>query len=85
MKRLAELDKINLEAVVAHLIALMLVSGFLGLGTIAMMGLVKLSDPTTSAFAGTLLGYAIVRVEHAMTRYFGANPNSQEKTNATPE
>lgn len=74
MRRLADFNKDKLEAAFAHLLAMMLVSGFLGLGTIALLGYVDLRNPTIAGFAGTLLGYVIHQVEHVLRRYFGEYP-----------
>lgn len=71
-------DKLEIiEALAGHLIALIVVTGFIGLGYITVLGLVDLSNATVSGFLGTLIGAVGTKVEAPLARYFGRMTQTQ--------
>jgi hypothetical protein len=55
---------------VAHIIAVIMTSGFFLLAFAALLGFVDLSSSAVATFLGTIMGYAIGKLDPVMTRYF---------------
>jgi hypothetical protein len=60
------------EDIVAHLIAIILTSGFFLLAFAALLGFVNISNAATATFLGTTMGYAVGQFNPILTRYFHA-------------
>ena len=60
------------EDFVAHLIAVMIVLGFFALAFISLLGLVNLSSPVVSSLVGSILGYAVAKLDPVLVRYYHA-------------
>jgi hypothetical protein len=83
----------KLEDWVAHIIAVVMTSGFFLLAFAALLGFVKIESPATATFLGTVMGYAIGKLDPIMTRYFIARsgtpraraPNGPPATEPKPE
>jgi len=60
------------EDIVAHAIALIQTSGFFLLAFAALLGYVNLGNAATATFLGTVMGYAVGKVDPILTRYFHA-------------
>ena len=60
------------EDYVAHIIAVVMTSGFFLLAFAALLGFVDLRNAAVATFLGTVMGYAIGKVDPIMTRYFHA-------------
>jgi len=60
------------EDMVAHAIALIQTSGFFLLAFAALLGYVNLGNAATATFLGTVMGYAVGKVDPILTRYFHA-------------
>jgi hypothetical protein len=61
-----------LEDYVAHIIAIIQCSGFFLLAFAALLGFVNISNAATATFLGTVMGYAVGKVDPILTRYFTA-------------
>ena len=61
-----------LEDWVAHIIAVIMSSGFFLLAFAVLLGFVNISNAATATMVGTILGYAIGKIDPVMTRYFHA-------------
>ena len=61
-----------LEDVVAHIIAIVLTSGFFLLAFAALLGFVNISNAATATFLGTTMGYAVGQFQPIMSRYYHA-------------
>ena len=85
-----------LEDLVAHVIAIILTSGFFLLAFAALLGFVNISNAATATFLGTTMGYAVGQFRPILDRYFHArgvkiaesatstrNPSSDEEAKAT--
>ena len=57
---------------VAHVIAIIQTSGFFLLAFAALLGFVNISNAATATFLGTVMGYAVGKVDPILTRYFHA-------------
>ena len=55
---------------VAHIIAVIMSGGFFLLAFAALLGFVDLSSSAVATFLGTIMGYAIGKLDPVMTRYF---------------
>jgi len=66
----------RIEDFVAHCIALILTAGFLTLALISMLGFVDLNQPVVAALVGSILGYAVARLDPVLMRYFHSTPAS---------
>ena len=64
------------EDIVAHAIALIQTSGFFLLAFAALLGYVNLGNAATATFLGTVMGYAVGKVDPILTRYFHARVNT---------
>ena len=60
------------EDYVAHMIAIIQTSGFFLLAFAALLGFVNISNAATATFLGTVMGYAVGKVDPILTRYFHA-------------
>jgi len=58
------------EDYVAHTIAIIQTSGFFLLAFAALLGFVNISNAATATFLGTVMGYAVGKVDPILTRYF---------------
>lgn len=58
------------EDYVAHIIAIIQSSGFFMLALLALLGFVDLSNAAVATFLGTVMGYAVAKIDPVMTRYF---------------
>ena len=58
------------EDFVAHAIAIIQTSGFFLLAFAALLGFVNLGNAATATFLGTVMGYAIGKVDPVFNRYF---------------
>ena len=61
-----------LEDLVAHVIAIILTSGFFLLAFAALLGFVNISNAATATFLGTTMGYAVGQFQPIMSRYYHA-------------
>lgn len=61
-----------LEDIVAHLIGIIQTSGFFMLAFAVLLGFVNISNAATATMVGTILGYAVGKVDPVLTRYFSA-------------
>lgn len=67
------------EDFTAHIIALVLTSGFFMLAFAALLGFVDLSNSAAATFLGTVMGYAVGKIDPILTRYFqGVNPRATQ-------
>lgn len=57
---------------VAHIIAIVQTSGFFLLAFAALLGFVNISNAATATFLGTVMGYAVGKVDPILNRYFHA-------------
>lgn len=57
---------------VAHIIAIILTSGFFLLAFAALLGFVNISNAATATFLGTTMGYAVGQFHPILERYFHA-------------
>src|SRR5215475_5191584 len=64
--------RLKLEDIVAHIIAVVMTSGFFLLAFAALLGFVNLGNAATATFLGTVMGYAIGKIDPVMNRYFTA-------------
>jgi hypothetical protein len=62
----------RIEDYVAHIIAIIQTSGFFLLAFSALLGFVNISNAATATFLGTVMGYAVGKVDPILTRYFHA-------------
>lgn len=68
------LEQLNrTKARIANTIALILTIGFLALSLCVLLGFVNLTDPTASALAGSIIGFAVARLDPILTAYFGVS------------
>lgn len=82
----------RIEDYVAHAIAVIVVGGFFALAAIGLLGAVNLDHSTVAAAYGTIVGYAVGKVDPILTRYFiaraailGARPRSPDPGPADPD
>ena len=76
----------RIEDYVAHIIAVVMTSGFFLLAFAALLGFVDLRNAAVATFLGTVMGYAIGKVDPIMTRYFHARGlKLAESTTAQPQ
>lgn len=61
-----------LRELAGHVLAFVLVVGFLGLAYIAVLGYVDLNEPVVAGFLGTVLGAVGAKVEPPIVRYFSS-------------
>jgi hypothetical protein len=66
------------EDFTAHMIAVVLTSGFFMLAFAALLGFVDLSNSAAATFLGTVMGYAVGKIDPILSRYFmaGGNPRA---------
>lgn len=69
----------------AHIIALIQTSGFFMLAFAALLGYVDLSNSAAATFLGTVMGYAVGKVDPILSRYFMAGGNPRRPAAASPE
>jgi len=60
----------RMEDMVAHIIAIIQTSGFFVLAFAALLGYVDLSNSAAATFLGTVMGYAVGKIDPVLTRYF---------------
>jgi hypothetical protein len=73
------------EDLVAHAIAVIQTSGFFMLAFAALLGYVDLSNSAAATFLGTVMGYAVGKVDPILSRYFMAGGNPRRPAAAPPE
>lgn len=68
------------EDFTAHMIAVILTGGFFMLAFAALLGYVDLSNSAAATFLGTVMGYAVGKIDPILTRYFLARraPSSEQ-------
>ena len=66
----------RIEDYVAHFIGIVMTSGFFMLAFAVLLGFVDISNAATATMVGTILGYAVGKVDPILTRYFHARGNS---------
>lgn len=62
-----------------HVIATILIVGFLGLAYVTFLGFVELDNPTVAGFVGTVLGVVGAKIEPPIVRYFGRHRIEETK------
>lgn len=62
----------RVEDWVAHTIAIIQCSGFFMLAFAALLGFVDLSNSAAATFLGTVMGYAVGKIDPVLVRYFHA-------------
>ena|SRR5215469_1969621 len=60
----------KVEDYVAHIIAIIQTGGFFMLAFAALLGFVDLSNSAAATFLGTVMGYAVGKIDPILTRYF---------------
>ena len=70
-----------MEDIVAHIIALIMSSGFFMLAFAVLLGFVNINQAATATMVGTILGYAVGKVDPILTRYFHARGQKIAETN----
>lgn len=60
----------RVEDYVAHFIGIVMTSGFFMLAFAVLLGFVNISNAATATMVGTILGYAIGKIDPVLTRYF---------------
>lgn len=74
------IERIELiEAVAKHVLAHVLIVGFLGLAYVSVLGFVDLSSPTVAGFLGILIGAVGLKIEPAIVSYFGRRRIEDQK------
>ena len=58
------------EDMTAHTLAMIMVIGFFALAFTALLGYVDLSQPVIATFLGTVLGYAVGKLDPILVRYY---------------
>lgn len=58
------------EDLVAHIIAVIQTTGFFALAFAGLLGFVDLNKSAVATFLGTIMGYAVAKVDPILTRYF---------------
>lgn len=71
------------EDLVAHMIAIIQTSGFFLLAFAALLGFVNISNAATATFLGTVMGYAVGKVDPILTRYFTARTGDKIESPTT--
>lgn len=73
------------KALTGHLIAILLIVGLFAIILLALVGVVKISDPTTATFVGTATGYIVSQLTRPLTYYFFVSRDSvsSDKSNET--
>ena len=74
----------RMEDLVAHIIAVIQTSGFFLLAFSALLGFVNISNAATATFLGTVMGYAVGKVDPILTRYFHARGAKLSETRQPP-
>jgi hypothetical protein len=74
-----------LEDLVAHIIAIILTSGFFLLAFAALLGFVNISNAATATFLGTTMGYAVGQFSPILQRYFHARGASTQGATQPPK
>lgn len=75
----------RVEDCVAHVIAIIQTSGFFMLAFAVLLGFVNISNAATATMVGTILGYAVGKVDPVLNRYFQTRGQKIAETNtATP-
>ena len=71
----------RVEDYVAHFIGIVMTSGFFLLSFAVLLGFVNISNAATATMVGTILGYAIGKVDPILTRYFHLRGQKIAETN----
>ena len=71
----------RVEDYVAHFIGIIMTSGFFLLAFAVLLGFVNISNAATATMVGTILGYAIGKVDPILVRYFHARGDKIAETN----
>ena len=71
----------RIEDYVAHFIGIVMTSGFFMLSFAVLLGFVNISNTATATLVGTILGYAIGKVDPILTRSFHARGEKIAETN----
>lgn len=72
------------EDFVAHTIAIIQTSGFFLLAFAALLGFVNISNAATATFLGTVMGYAVGKVDPILMRYFTSRSATTRRPPTTP-
>lgn len=70
-----------LEDWVAHIIAIIMSSGFFMLAFAVLLGFVNISNAATATMVGTILGYAVGKIDPVLNRYFQTRGQKIAETN----
>lgn len=73
----------RVEDWVAHIIAIIMTSGFFMLAFAVLLGFVNISNAATATMVGTILGYAVCKVDPILTRYFHQRGAKLAETNTS--
>jgi hypothetical protein len=76
-------DRQKRHAMIGHAIAITLTLGFLGFGLVVLLGFVNLSDPTASALAGSIVGFAVARLDPILAAYFNSSVSDIRQVSQT--
>lgn len=61
---------VDTATLVGHVLAVIVVGGFIGLGYVAVLGFVNLAEPVVTGFLGTLIGMFGKHAETVLAKYF---------------
>ena len=75
----------KIEDYVAHTIAVIQTSGFFLLAFAALLGFVNISNAATATFLGTVMGYAVGKVDPILNRYFHARGSRISESTAAAQ
>jgi hypothetical protein len=78
-------SRAKMEDIVAHIIAIIMSSGFFMLAFAVLLGFVNISNAATATMVGTILGYAVGKIDPVLTRYFHARGAKLAETNTARE
>lgn len=71
-----------LQQLAKHIIAFTLVTGFLGIAFLAVLGIIDIKDPTTTGLLGVIFGAVGTRLDPALGSYYGRR-RADEKPETT--
>jgi hypothetical protein len=74
-------SRARIEDWVAHIIAIIMTSGFFMLAFAVLLGFVNISNAATATMVGTILGYAVGKVDPILVRYFHLRGQKIAETN----
>jgi ABC-type transporter Mla maintaining outer membrane lipid asymmetry permease subunit MlaE len=73
-----------MEDMVAHAIAIIQTSGFFLLAFAALLGFVDLGNAAAATFLGTVMGYAVGKMDPIMSRYYAARIHTAHPATGPP-